>query len=135
MKPGKFLTLLLIAVLGLLAVPASADLYPGFHALDPAVCTPPPPPAQGQPGYGSSSPLPNGSYYDPNTGFWFIPDGVWQGEPGARMIEVIAEIDELLTRPAWATEPPVDGLYWFAGGYWISQNWYQPGYYEADFIW
>ena len=127
----KIISFLILAVIGLIFSPAYADLHPGFHALDPAICTPPSPPEAGQPGYGLGNALPNGSYYDPTTGFWYIPDGVWSGEPGARMIEIIEEIQVLTYEvwPYWATSDAWDGKYWYPGGYTNTSHYYSEGYY------
>lgn len=117
-----------LAVLGLLASPAYADLWPNHTAINPEVCDPPTPPQPGQPGYGPENPLTGGIFYDPNTGFWYIPDGLYNGDQGERMIQGAEDI-ELMMRPAWASAPPVNGTYYFNGGFWGSSNWYEPGYY------
>ncbi len=105
--------------------------------MDPAICTPPIPPQPGQPGYGSGNPYNNGVYYDPGTGFWFVPDGLWDGETGGRMIEVIDEIEELIDQswPYWATSDAWEGKYWYYGGWSAHGNWYAEGYYYAHEIW
>lgn len=135
MKLTKLLLLLILAVLGFFAAPAYADLYPGYIALDPQTCTPPGPPSEGVIGYGPLNPYPNGIYWDPTHQMWFYPDGIFQGEGGERDLAAIAVIEELLARPAWATDGPVNGTYYFNGGFWNSSNWYEPGYYFPNEIW
>lgn len=137
MKPTKLLLLLIVAVLGFFAAPAYADLHPNHTALDPNVCFVPAAPVYGQPGWTSANPLPNGAYYDPQSGYWYFPDGLItdDGSRTERMIEISQDIEDLL-RPSWATgERTSEGKYYFPGGYSENMGWYEPGYYYAEEIW
>lgn len=114
---------------------AHADMNPA-HYLNPAICTPPSPPAPGQPGYGATNPLGNGIYWDPVAGMWFIPDGLYNGNDAERDI---AFIEDALTppppqRPDWAIfDMGSNGTYYFMGGYY-NGNYYSEGYYLPDEI-
>lgn len=132
MKSRKLSLFIIVSLLGLFAVPGHSNPY--VYTLDPALCTPPPPPSVGQPGYGPGNPLGNGAYYDPMTGLWVYPEGFDQPDRGERMIEASEEIIELLNRPDWASAPPANGAYYFSGGFWNSSNWYEPGYYFPNEI-
>lgn len=128
----------LFFVLAALALsPARADMHPLI--LIPTVCTPTPP-APGQPGYGPLNPLPGGIYYNPDTGFWIVPESYWifDGNDSDRDIAIVAIINDLLnpppSRPEWAifdVEP--DGTYYWGGGYY-NGHYYGAGYYLATEI-
>ncbi len=114
---------------------AHAEPYPG-HYLNPGVCTPPTPPSPGQPGYGESNAFYNGIYWDPGSGLWFIPDGLYDGNDSDRDVEIIEDAiaGSIPSRPAWAIfDMESDGTYYFSGGYY-NGHYYPEGYYFPNDI-
>lgn len=122
--------LLAVWLLAMLAFnTAIANLNPA-HYLNPAICFAPVAPALGQPGYGPTNAFGNGIYWDPNTGMWFIPEGLYNDSSDTdRDIALIEASLPPPARPEWAIfDMESDGTYYFMGGYY-NGHYYGAGYY------
>lgn len=135
------------ALLGLFLLVCATHAFADMHPLiptEPSVCTPPTGPAPGQLGYGPLNPFTNGIYFNPDTGFWNIPDGLWNPEGSTfdrevRDAELVEIINDLVNpppvRPDWAIfDMETDGTYYWGGGYWDG-HYFAAGYYLPEEIW